>query len=120
MGNSSHLSTCPRRDGTSDAHRGARLVATVFSAGVGVWQETHRTPGDLWGPRRPVGISEICGHPHTSREGTCCRLTTWSRHSSSVLGSRPTAHSRQSTSWITFSAGLWPGTEEVTVTSSSP
>lgn len=67
-----------------------------------------------------MGHRETRGHPPTSTEGTCCYLTTWSRHSPSELGSRPTAHSRQSTSRITPSVGLWPGTTEVTITSSSP
>lgn len=67
--------------------------------------------GDPREPQKPVGFWI---------EGIHCHLTTWSRHSPSELGSRPTAHSRQSTSWITPSVGLWPGTAELTVTSSSP
>ena len=47
-------------------------------------------------------------------------LTTRSRHSSSVFGFRPMAHRRQSTSRITFTVGLCPGSEDVTVTSSKP
>lgn len=73
--------------------------------------------GRLW---RSMGPPENCGHPCISTEGMCNHLTTRSRHRSSVLGSRPTAQSRQSTSRITPSVGLWPGTKEVTVTSSSP
>lgn len=71
-------------------------------------------------PQIPMGHPETRGHPVLSTEGTRCHLTTRSRHSPSELGCRPTAHSRQSTSRITPSAGLRPGTTEVTVTSSSP
>lgn len=53
-------------------------------------------------------------------KGTHFCLTTCSRHSSSVFGSRPMAHRRQSTSWITFTVGLCPGSEDVTFTSSKP
>lgn len=98
-----------------------QTAATYAPGGMGT---AHGAPvtgsGDPRELQIPVGRPETRGHPPTSTEGTRCHLTTRSRHSPSELGSRPTAHSRQSTSRITSSVGLWPGTTEATVTSSSP
>lgn len=95
--------------------------------------------GTLWSSQQPKGLlmeepspAWTCNTFHGStwlREAlpmmpkgkdTCSRLTTRSRHRSFEFGSRPTAHSRQSTSRITSITGLWPGAEDITVTSSKP
>lgn len=70
------------------------------------WPLCYQPQGDhggniiLWQALETYGTPETCGSPDTQGASSHQRnhLTTLSRHRSWVLGSLPTAHSRQSTS----------------------